>query len=107
MANEIQIGVQMARALQTISFADANYNASNTNEVILVSPDGYQFFNPNNGSIPQITGFVAGEGYVINSKTVRDSAGVISVPGNSNNVTDQQGNNLTDQQGNNIVVSNQ
>ena len=81
MAVNIRIGPQGAIGLDDVSFADANMVAANTNEIIRVTPDGYLFFNPNNGSFPQFEEFEEDGDYLINSKITRDLSAVVYTGG--------------------------
>lgn len=73
MANEIQPGPQVVFGNQDVAIGSTTISTTNTQELIKVTPGvGYQFYNPNNGSIPQITAIVNNAGYIYNSKTVQN-----------------------------------
>ena len=76
MANEIHIGLQVGFGNDStgngVPIGDTNISSTTTNELIQVTPDGYLFHNPNNGSFSQIPVIQDGADYILNSKIVQN-----------------------------------
>lgn len=77
MANNVFAGFNVVIAKQTISFADAGINSSNTNIIIRIRADSTVAYSPTR-SLNGITAFEANEGYYIIAKTDMDLSAIVS-----------------------------